>query len=533
MSRKWHCLGFAILLVCNSHFARLQADPPRNGLRPHPLAVDRRGRPDAIATALAGKPIFRNAVRSVAFSPDGKLLAIGCGDGGIRLWNVEKQRIATTIKAHDNWAFDLAFTPSGLLVSGGGDDLVRLIAPSTGTVTESFHDHSNDLHGVAVSPNGEWLVTGSDDTRVVLRSLKTASVTELGKHEKQVTSVTISPDGKFAASSSRDQTVRLWDLKSQKFVRDFGLHDADVMSVAFSPDSATIVTGSYDRTVRTWDVATGKQLGFLPGHKNRVYAVLYSRDGKAIFTGGGDHTFRMFQVSDGKLLREQILSQDVADFSLTPDGKRLAAGISDGSVRFFAIDGLNARLLPEVVHILPEPPKGGAPPPPEPLTQSGIDDYLRQHQQIRVIDKRWSQTVADLNLTGDAFTVHLLKQVDEKQLRPDQAELRMRVIQNIEERRGKHPERLRRDEWGPMLVRTAVVDLNCGALEHVMFRWLQGRMREQTSDPEVRKALLNLHSRPPVLEDAEQQEWGNASDRIRRYIDSVLKPAAKVTPEQK
>ncbi|MDB5337002.1 MAG: hypothetical protein JWN70_2621, partial [Planctomycetaceae bacterium] len=472
--------------------------------------------PDKVASAIMGGPIYRHAVRSVAYSPDGVWLAAGCGDGSVRLWDVKEKKVVRTVQAHENWVFDLAFTPDGLLVTGGGDNLVRLIDPQTGTIRETFLDHSNDLHGVAVTSDGKWLVTCGDDQQVLIRSLTDKTVAELGRHDKQVTSVTISRDNQFAATSSRDGTVMLWDLGQRRLARTFKEHTADVISVAFSPDGSKLVSGGHDKTVREWNAADAKEIALLAGHTEWVFAVLFSQNGEFILTGGGDRRFRVFRESDSKLIYQADLFANVSDLALSPDGKTVAAGTSDGTVWFITLDGENSKVLPER---LQTPPSKLLPP----VTHMPVAEYLRVHRAIALRQKGWMESTAGLTGSGDAFTLYLLRRLDVKTLKADEAEIRQRVMQQIEQRRGDAPDNVRRPEISTMLLRASIADLGCDPLEGLFAPWLIDNLKAQLKTPAVRQELEGLLSSPSVPQKMEQQQWGAASQRIKRYIESILR----------
>ena len=106
-------------------------------------------------------------VNSVAFSPDGRQIVSGSGDGTVKVWDRESGACAQTLKGHGGWVPSVAFSPDGRqIVSGSGDGTVKVWDRESGACTQTLDGHGGWVNSVAFSPDGRQIVSGSGDGTV-------------------------------------------------------------------------------------------------------------------------------------------------------------------------------------------------------------------------------------------------------------------------------------------------------------------------------------------------------------------------------
>jgi WD40 repeat protein/serine/threonine protein kinase len=311
------------------------------GMRPPPpkpevAASKADASPEPRATVNAGAgPIW-----SLAFSPDGRTLALALATGKVKLWDLEGGRFKTTINAHEGTVWSVAFAPDGkTLATGSSDGTAKIWDLKTGK-EHLVLDHDREaVRCLAFARDGKRLAVGTRNGLVYVWDLIRAKrIAKAEGHRGEVYSVSFSPDGATVASASGDETVKLWDAATGQERLALEGHRSGVYAVAFDPDNVRLASGGWDHTVRLWDARSGDPLGVWKGHAEDVWSVAFSPDGRRLASAGEDRTVKLWDVAAGRelvTLKEHTGSLYAVTFA--PDGKTLASGGRDGLVRLWDV----------------------------------------------------------------------------------------------------------------------------------------------------------------------------------------------------
>jgi WD40 repeat protein len=203
-----------------------------------------------------------------AFSPDGKIVASavgGAGDEGsdeggtVRFWDVATGAILQTLDGCRGFTgirrSTLAFSPDGKIVAFPSlNKTVRLWDTATGAALQTL-ERRKPVSAVAFSPDGKRVASALRSGGVQLWDVATCVTWQIPENDF-VSALAFSPDGKLVTSGSADFTIRLWDAATGVALQTLEGHTSSVRAVAFSPDGKVAASASQDQTVRLWDVAT-------------------------------------------------------------------------------------------------------------------------------------------------------------------------------------------------------------------------------------------------------------------------------------
>lgn len=306
----------------------------------------------------SGNLLFEHAghesILSAAPAADGRQVAVGYRDGSIHLVDVVSGRLSRTLTGHVDAVRSLAFSPDGRhLVSGSLDKTARVFETTTGKV-EHVIPTGDRVTFVRFASDGQKIAVASHDKTVRLWSLSLGEIFTLRGHEEQVVRVDFSPDGRFLASGDASGTITLWDGRTGDLLQKLRGHEETVTDLRFMPDGEHLISvGSGERGVYLWHIASERPVAILSGHRGEIRHLDLTSDGRRAVTGSYDRTARVWnleRVLPATTLvghRRRISSLEF----LKTDGTRLVSASLDRTARLWRWDRskLRGELIAELM----------------------------------------------------------------------------------------------------------------------------------------------------------------------------------------
>ena len=321
----------------------------------------------------------------IALAPDRSHLAIIDSDGDVSFYrypgdDLSRPELVERVRAHQDHGRSVAYSPDGQLLASGAEDIVLWETNLRRKVARFSYE--SIVWNVAFSPDGRWLLSSHGDGAVLIWDVaERACVASLNAHSGGVRAVAFDVTGRRLASAGDDRAVVVWDLGSGRKERVLAGHDSRVTGIAFLPDGKRLA--SVDHSVHTvvWDLATrGKTVELRPAWGNSYclaaspdgrhfvttqglyttgdgrarllftrrdwryaapYGVAFSPDGQSAFAATSGGWVLRWDVRSGRLAgRHNLAHATLIAISLSPDGRWLVTGEDEGAVRLWSVDPL-------------------------------------------------------------------------------------------------------------------------------------------------------------------------------------------------
>ena len=298
------------------------------------IAANRKGKPDAAILKIG--PL--SPVSSLAFRPDGRLLAVGIA-GRVVVWDIDDRAPVASLDVPGP-VHALAFSRDGRrLAVGAGKPaetgVVRVYSVPDGTRLHDFAGHTDAVYALVFRPDGAQLASAGFDATVRLWDLVNDRPAGVFKgHSDFVYELAYSRDGRSVFSASKDRSIKRFDATTLKGLRTYSDHEADVFALAMKPDGSGFVSAGEEPVLRWWPLDGERPTRKIGGHSGSVFAVAFSGDGRSLISASGDGSVRLWEGRTGTFQRTLPGPSDWQyAAALCYDGSRAAAGGWDGLVR--------------------------------------------------------------------------------------------------------------------------------------------------------------------------------------------------------
>ena len=284
---------------------------------------------------------FNGVIKSLAISPDGKLLLVGTGDGLISAIDLETKELLYDKAVLVNNYSSIAFNLEKDIFAVADDKTVIILSVSNGRKLRFLRKHTGKVCDVAISPHGKHLVSVSGDDRTIrIWDLDSGELIQtIGANIGPTTSVQYTPDGTMFITGAigSDRTFKFWDAKTFQLLKTSPQQPGFINDLAISNDGTKLVA-AVRNFVKIWDLSTLQEIRSIKGPRLDINMIAISPNNRTVATANKEGTIMLFDLVTGRKITTLQGHQGwVLSLDFSPDGKYLYSGAEDKIVKVWQL----------------------------------------------------------------------------------------------------------------------------------------------------------------------------------------------------
>lgn len=283
-------------------------------------------------------------ITAMTFSPDGKQI-VTSGYHELLMWNTEDAKLVRRIKNVGQRVFALAFSPDGKTLAvgcgqPGRSGEVRLVDFASGEIQGVVARTNDVILDVAYRPGTNELAAASADSAIRIVNVDTLQeIRTIASHADWVTAIAWSDDGTRLASASRDKSAKVYDGATGDLLSSYLGHAAAVRGISILADNLQVVSVGDDNKLHRWNMEGAAKVAEVDvgggGHK-------LTRNGADLFVPCSDTRLLRIDLTNNTIAQEYKGHSDwvlAACYQPTSaddgGGQSIASGAFDGGVHIW------------------------------------------------------------------------------------------------------------------------------------------------------------------------------------------------------
>jgi len=305
--------------------------------------------PTLLVPQISPAKTVREPITSLAYSPDGKRLAVG-RYGEVELLDADGLKPLRKFTGLPGKVTSIRFSADGsrLLAGSGITGLsgeVHIWSVTDSKPVARLRGHRDMVYAVAISSDGKWIASTGYDRQIVLWDAATGrELRRLTGHNDAVYDLAFSPDGRNLVSASGDATLKLWRVADGERLDTFGQPLKEQYCSLFTPDGRHVLGAGVDNRVRVWQIISPDKPAINPlvvarfAHDAPIVRLAISQDGKRLASVSEDRTVKIWETGEYSPLKVFANQPDlVSAAAFAPGGDRLAVARMDGSLELLNV----------------------------------------------------------------------------------------------------------------------------------------------------------------------------------------------------